>query len=161
MANSPGITRQFMVDMLKGIHALGTTVVRGATTKDTFKIALFYNSASLSPATTATYSAADGEIPNTGDYTAGGKTLDNTVDPAWSSTGGNAAIWTPSGSPSWTGVTINGGGTVGSDAAEIYNSTQGNKVVAILTYGNQQITGGNFQLTMPTNDAATALIRFS
>jgi hypothetical protein len=166
MSNSPGVTRQFMVDMLKGIHALGTTVVRAATTKDTFKCALFMASSSLSPSTTATYAAADGEYGyssgsytggTVGDYAAGGYTLSNTVDPAWSTTNGSAAIWTP-GSPSWSGVTI---ASPGVDAAEIYNSTQSNKVVAVITFGAQQITGGNFQLTMPTNDAASALIRFN
>ncbi len=71
-ANSQAICTSFKVELLNGIHALGTTVVRGGTGADTFKAALFLASASIGAGTTA-YSAT-GEVSGT-NYTAGGVTL--------------------------------------------------------------------------------------
>jgi hypothetical protein len=33
--------------------------------------------------------------------------------------------------------------------------------VALYTFGNQTVTAGNFSLTMPTNDSASALLRIA
>jgi hypothetical protein len=79
VANSQAVCTSFKVEILNGIHAFGTTVTRGATTKDTFKAALFLASASLGAATTA-YSAT-GEVSGT-NYTAGGVTVTNANAPA-------------------------------------------------------------------------------
>ena len=53
MAISQAMCTSFKVELLDGIHAFGTTVVRGSTTADTFKMALYTSSASLDAATTA------------------------------------------------------------------------------------------------------------
>ena len=86
MAISQAMCTSFKVEILDGIHAFGTTVVRAATTADTFKIALYTSSATLSAATTA-YTTSN-EVPSTGNYTAGGNTL--TVSQVPTSTGTTA-----------------------------------------------------------------------
>lgn len=52
-ANAQGMATSFKQDLLNGIHAFGTTVVRAGTTADTFKAALFLVNQSMGPATTA------------------------------------------------------------------------------------------------------------
>ena len=68
---------------------------------------------------------------------------------------GHVVFWTPSASLTYTGVTL----TTAFDAVLMYNSTQGDKAVAVYTFGSQTVTAGNFILTMPTNDSSTALLR--
>ena len=72
MAISQAMATSFKVDILNGVHAFGTTVTRGSTAADTFKIALYTSSASLDATTTA-YSVTN-EVSGTG-YSAGGNTL--------------------------------------------------------------------------------------
>ena len=151
MANSAAIATSFKVELLKGIHALGTTVIRAGTTKDTLKAALYLASASLGAAT-ATYSVT-GEVSGT-NYTAGGVTATNANEPAST---GTTAYWTPSASFAWTTVTL----ATAFDACLIYNSTQGDKAIGVYTFGSQTVTAGNFTLTMPTNDATTGLLRLA
>lgn len=151
MANSQAICTSFKVELLKGIHALGTTVARGGTTKDTIKAALFLASASLGAGTT-TYSAT-GEVSGT-NYTAGGVTVTNGTEPTNTST---TAHWTPSGSIVYTTVTL----STAFDAVLLYNSSQGDKAIAVYTFGSQTITAGTFTLTMPTNDGTTGLLRLA
>jgi hypothetical protein len=151
MANTAAICTSFKVELMNGIHALGTTVTRGATTKDTLKAALFLASATLGAATAA-YSTT-GEVTGT-NYTAGGVTVTNANAPAST---GTTAYWTPSASFSWTTVTL----STAFDCCLIYNSTQGDKSIAVFTFGSQTVTAGNFTLTQPTNDATTGLIRIA
>ena len=151
MANSQAICTSFKVELLKGQHALGTTVVRGATTKDTIKAALFLASASLGAATTA-YSTT-GEVTGT-NYTAGGVTVTNGTEPTNTST---TAHWTPSASIVYTTVTL----STAFDAVLLYNSSQSDKAIAVYTFGSQTITAGTFTLTMPTNDGTTGLLRLA
>lgn len=126
-------------------------MVRGATTADTFKAALYLASATYNAGTTA-YSAT-GEVSGT-NYTAGGVTVTNATPP---STSGTTAFWTPSASFSWSNVTL----STAFDAVLIYNSTQSNKAVSVHTFGSQTVTAGNFTLTMPTNDATNGLVRIA
>lgn len=151
MANTQAICTSFKVELLNGIHALGTSVVRAGTTADTLKAALYLASATLNASTTAYTST--GEVTGTG-YTAGGVTVTNGNTPASS---GTTAYWTPSASFSWTGVTL----PTAFDAVLIYNSTQSNKAIGVYTFGSQTVTAGNFTLTMPTNDASTGLLRLA
>lgn len=151
MANTQAMCTSFKVELLNGIHAFGTTVVRGATTKDTFKAALFLASATKDASTTA-YNTT-GEVSGT-NYTAGGVTVTNATAP---NSSGTTAFWTPSASFAWTTVTL----STAFDAVQIYNSTQSDKSVSIHTFGSQTVTAGDFTLTMPTNDATTGLIRLA
>lgn len=149
-ANSQAIATSFKVEMLNGIHALGTTVARGGTGADVFKAALFLASASIGAATTA-YSST-GEVTGTG-YSAGGITF------TWTAPGssGTTSFTTPSASLVFSGVTL----STSFDCVLLYNSSQSNKAVSAHTFGSQTVTAGTFTLTMPTNDATTGLIRFA
>jgi len=151
MANTQAICTSFKTELLNGIHAFGTTVVRGATTKDSFKAALFLASATKN-ATTTVYDTT-GEVTGTG-YTAGGIAVTNGNAP---SATGTTAFWTPSTSLVFSAVTL----TTAFDAVLLYNSTQGDKAVSVHTFGAQTITAGTFTLTMPTNDSSNALIRIA
>ena len=149
MANSQAMCTSFKTEILSGIHALGTSVVRAATTADTLKAALYLASASQGAGTTAY--AVTGEVSGT-NYSAGGVTVTNATAPTST---GTTAYWTPSASFSWTNVTL----STSFDCALVYNSTQGKKAISVHTFGAQTVTAGNFTLTMPTNDATNALVR--
>jgi hypothetical protein len=144
----------FKVEILNGIHALGTSVVRAGTTADSFKAALYLASASVGPGSTA-YTAT-GEVSGSG-YVAGG--VDLTGSPDWiaPSSTGTTAFSTPTASIVYTTVTL----STAFDAVMLYNSTQGNKAVSVHTFGSQTVTSGTFTLTMPTNDATTGLLRIA
>jgi hypothetical protein len=151
MANSQAVCTSFKVELMKGIHALGTTVTRGATTKDTIKAALFLASASRGAGDTV-YNTT-GEVSGT-NYTAGGVNVTNGTEPTNTST---TAHWTPSNSIAYNTVTL----STAFDAVLLYNSTQGDKAIAVYTFGSQTITAGTFTLTMPTNDGTTGLLRLA
>lgn len=151
MANTQAICNSFKNEILNGIHAFGTTVARGSTTKDSFKAALYLASATVNSGTTA-YSATN-EVSGTG-YTAGGVAVTNANAPALD---GSTAHWTPSASFAWTGVTL----ATAFNCCLIYNSTQSNKAVAAYTFGSTTVSGGNFSLTMPIDDGTTGLLRLA
>jgi hypothetical protein len=149
--NTAAVCTSFKVDLLNGIHAFGTTVVRAGTGADSFKAALFLATGALGAGTTA-YSTTS-EVSGTG-YTAGGVAVTNGTAPTSS---GTTAYWTPSANFSWTTFTSSGS----FDTCLLYNSTQSNKAVAVYTFGAQSVTAGNFTLTMPTNAAGSALLQLA
>jgi hypothetical protein len=155
-ANTQAMCSSFKSEVLLGYHQFGaaTLTSRGSLTsptKDTIKAALYLASASRGAGDTVYNST--GEVSGTG-YSAGGVTVTNGTDP---STSGTTGIWTPSASIVYTTVTL----TTAFDAVLLYNSTQGNKAISVHTFGSQTVTSGTFTLTMPTNDASNALIRFA
>ena len=141
----------FKGDLLPGIHNFGTGVVRASTAADTFKAALYLDSATINASTTA-YTAT-GEVSGSG-YTAGGVTVTFGTAP---STSGTTAFVTPSASITYAAVTL----ATAFDCVLIYNSSQSDKAVSVHTFGSQTVTAGTFTLTMPTNDASTGLIRLA
>lgn len=147
MANTQAVCSSFKGEQLNGIHAFGASVVRAATTADTFKAALYLSAATVNATTTAY--AVTNEVTGAG-YTAGGVTF------AWAAPAvtGTTAFTTPTASFSWTGLTAGP-----FDAVLLYNSTQTNRAVSVHTFGSQTVTASNFSLTMPTNDASTGLLR--
>lgn len=151
MANTQAMCTSFKREILSGIHALGTSVVRAGTGADALKAALYLASATINAATTV-YGTA-GEVTGT-NYAAGGVAVTNATPPSDS---GTTAFWTPSASIAYANVTL----SVAFDAVLIYNATQGNKAVSVHTFGSQTVTAGNFTLTMPANDAANALLRIA
>jgi hypothetical protein len=154
VANSQAICTSFKVELMKGIHALGTSVVRAGTTKDTIKAALVEASGTVGAATTNLSDiTGSSEVEGT-NYTAGGVTVTNGTEPTNTST---TAHWTPSASIVYTTVTL----ATAFDAVLIYNSTQSDKAIAVYTFGSQTITAGTFTLTMPTNDGTTGLLRLA
>tara|TARA_R110000796_G_scaffold22846_10_gene65839 strand:- start:13313 stop:13765 length:453 start_codon:yes stop_codon:yes gene_type:complete len=139
----------FKKELLYGAHDFD------ASSGDTFKIALYTSSATLTAATTA-YSATD-ESSGTG-YTAGGGTL-TTVDPTAS---GTTAL-TDFADETWSSATITARGAL------IYNTTPNttsialtNPAVIVLDFGADKIaTAGDFTVVFPTADASNAIIRIA
>ena len=131
-------TTSFKAQLYQGIHDLTTDVI---------KIALYTANANLNEDTTV-YSSTD-EVPNTGTYFAGGAQL---TPITVSSSGYTAFVGFPN--ISWTGV-------ITARCALIYNSTQGNKSIAVLDFGSDKTSTTTFTITMPANTATAALIRSS
>jgi len=99
----------------------------------------------LNQATTV-YSSTN-EVTGTG-YVAGGVTLTGTTV---QSDGFTAFV-------NFSNVIFNA--SVTARCALIYNSSQGNKSIAVLDFGSDK-TSSNFTITMPANTASAALIRSS
>ena len=139
MAITQALCTSFKKEILEGVHELG----------DVYKIALYTSAASLDGSTTA-YSATN-EVSGTG-YSAGGATLSGI---ATGFSGATAWIdWTSD--PSWAAATITARGAL------IYNSSQGNKAVAVLDFGSDKTsTNGTFTVVLPAADASNALIRIA
>ena len=154
MANTQAIATSFKVELLNGLHAFGTSVVRGATTADSFKAALYLVTATMDA--TATAYTATGEVAGAG-YVAGGVDLTGATDWIAPSSSGTTAFSTPTASIVYTTVTL----ATAFDAVLIYNSTQANRAVSVHTFGSQTVTAGTFTLTMPTNNNTTGLIRLA
>jgi hypothetical protein len=115
---------------------------------NTFKVALYTSSASLSAATTA-YTTS-GEVTGTG-YTAGGNALTN-VDPVLSGTTGFVDF----SNISWTSATFTARGAL------IYNSTNSNKAVVVLDFGgDKDVSNGTFSISFPTPSSTAAIIRIA
>ena len=131
-------TTSFKAQLYQGIHDLTTDVI---------KIALYTANANLNEDTTV-YSSTD-EVAATGTYVAGGAQL---TPITVSSSGYTAFVGFPN--ISWTG-------TITARCALIYNSTQGNKSIAVLDFGSDKTSAVTFTITMPANTATAALIRSS
>lgn len=117
---------------------------------NTYKLALYSSSATLSNATT-TYSNVNEVTGSTG-YTEGGNTLSVTVAPTST---GNVAYLSFANS-SWTSATITAAGAL------IYNNSYGNAAVAVLSFGGDKTsTAGTFSVIFPTADANNAIIRIA
>ena len=150
MAITQAMATSFKVEILDGVHNFGVGVVRGSTAADVFKIALYTSSATLSATTTA-YTTSN-EVATAGGYTAGGNTLTISQVPTSTTT----TAWLDFTDSTWTAATITANG------AMIYNSTQGNKCVAILAFGGDKTsTAGDFTIIFPTADSTSAIIRIA
>ena len=151
MAITQAMTTSFKVEILDGIHNFGTGVIRASTAADTFKIALYTSSATLSASTTA-YTTTD-EVSSSGtNYSAGGKTLTISQAPTYTST----TAWLDFDDVTWDSATITAKGAL------IYNATQGNKAVAVLAFGGDKTsTAGNFTIQFPAATSTTAILRIA
>jgi hypothetical protein len=154
MANTNAICTSFKQEILSGLHALSTSVIRAATTPDSFKAALYLVSATTNAANTV-YTVT-GEVTHAS-YTAGGVDLTGAQDWVAPAINGTTVYTTPTASIVYTTVTL----ATAFDAVMIYNSTQGNKAVGVFTFGSTTITAGTLTLTMPTNDQTTGLLRLA
>ena len=153
MPNTQAFCTQAKADLMNGLHALGASVIRAATTKDAYKGALYLITATRN-ATDTVYNAT-GELAATGNYAAGGNAFTTATGPAVS---GTTAFFTPSASIVWTNLTSSGA----FDAILVYNDTSATKLaLSVHTFGSQSVTAGTFTLTMPVNDATTGLIRIA
>ena len=118
---------------------------------DTFKLALYTSSATLSAATTA-YSATN-EVGNSGTYSAGGLTL-----VANSANLSGTTAYVDFADVSATSATITARGAL------IYNTTPThtytNPACFVLDFGSDVTsTSGTFTITFPTPDATNAIYR--
>lgn len=112
---------------------------------DTFKMALYTNSATLD-ADTAAYTTT-GEVTDVG-YSAGGNTLTPTVG----SSGGISFVTFAN--TSWSGaITARG--------ALIYKSGGGNPAVCVLDFGSDKTSAGTFTVEFPSATNTSAIIRIS
>jgi hypothetical protein len=134
----------FKVELMRAVHNFTTG------TGNTFKLALYDNSASFTAATTA-YTASN-EVANSGTYAAGGGALTN-VTPTSSGT----TAFTDFADLSFTSATITAYGAL------IYNDTAaGDPSVCVLDFGGAKTsTSGTFTIIFPTADATSALIRIA
>ena len=113
---------------------------------DTFRLALYTNSAALDQLTTA-YTSVD--EASGGNYVAGGSVVAATVSTALSTTG--SIIYVSFSSPAWTGaITARG--------ALIYKAGA-NGAVCVLDFGSDKISTSTFVVTMPADTSTSALIR--
>ncbi len=134
----------FKVELMKAVHNFTTS------TGNTFKLAMYDNSASFTAATTA-YTVTN-EVANSGTYSAGGGTLTN-VTPTSSGT----TAFTDFADLSFTSATITAFGAL------IYNdSAAGDPTVCVLDFGGSKTsTSGTFTIVFPTADASNAIIRIA
>ena len=115
---------------------------------DTFKLALYTSSATMSAATTA-YTTTN-EVSGT-NYTAKGGTLTR-VNPT---TSGTTAF------TDFADLTF-GTATVTARGCMIYNDTNGDKSVASIDFGGDKTsTAGDFTIVFPAAAASTAIIRIA
>jgi hypothetical protein len=134
----------FKVELMRAVHNFTTS------TGNTFKLALYDNTAAFTAATTA-YTSSN-EVANSGTYAAGGGALTN-VTPTSSGT----TAFTDFADLSFTTATITAYG------AMIYNdSAAGDPSVCILDFGGAKTsTAGTFTIVFPTADATNAIIRIA
>lgn len=140
MAIIQTLTTSFKVELPQALHNFTTG------TGDVFKMALYTANANLGADTTA-YTTA-GEVSGT-NYTAGGIILTN-VTPTFS---GTTAYWTFA-DATFTNVTLTTNGAL------IYNSTNGNRSVCVLNFGqNITKTAANLTVVFPPASATDAILR--
>ena len=150
MAISQAMCTSFKTELMTATHDFTNG------TGNTFKIALFRDTASIVGtygATTTNYSEVTGnsdEASGTG-YTAGGNTLTN-VTPTSSGT----TAYTDFADTTWASSTITASGAL------IYNSSASGASVAVLDFGSDKTsTAGDFTIIFPTDDASNAIIRIA
>lgn len=144
MAITQSMCTSFKVGILDGDFDFGTG------TAQTFKIALYTSSATLSAATTA-YTTSN-EVSGTG-YSAGGQTL--TISQVPTSSGTTAFI--DFSDVTWSNATITARGAL----IYLANGTT-NPSVAVLDFGGDKTsTAGNFTIQFPTADASNAILRIA
>jgi hypothetical protein len=153
MAITQAICNVFKTDILKGVHNFT------ASTGDTYNLALFTSSATLSASTT-TYSApadpaadptSTNEISTTGtNYSAGGEALTN-ITPALD--GSTAQM--DFDDLTFSGVTLTARGAL------IYKDT-GDQAVMVLNFGGDKTaTAGDFTIQFPDPTGSTAIIEIA
>ena len=131
------LTSSFKQELLKGVHDLDN---------DVFYVALYTANANLD-STTTVYTTT-GESSGTG-YTAGGQELVN----LGASLSGTIAY------ASWENA-VWPGAVISASGALVYNSSKGNKSVAVLNFGGNYTWDGSEPVTVvfPANTSTTAVI---
>jgi len=154
MAITSAICNSFKQEILVGTHNFT------ASSGNSFKIALFTSSATLSKSTTAYTAPSDGsasptnthEVSSTSTgYTTGGNALTSTT-PALS--GDTACVKFADTSISSASFTARG--------CLIYNSSQSNKAVCAVNFGaDKTVTSGTFTIQFPAQTAGNAIVQIA
>ena len=135
-----GLTNSFKQDMLQA----GQDIVT-----DTLKMALYTAFSDIGPLTTV-YTPTN-EVPTGGGYAAGGVVVTGATLSTDTQTG---TVYVNFNNVSWPGANFTARGAL------IYNTSQGDKSVAVLDFGSDKIFSSTSNtVTMPANTATTALIR--
>ena len=145
MAISTTVTNSFKQEVFKAIYNFDQSG-----SPDTFKLALYTNAASLGASTTA-YTTSN-EVTGT-NYTAGGATL--TLKIGTPTLDGTTAV-VDFDDLTFTNVTVTARGSL------IYNSSDSNKSVAVIDFGEDiSVTAGNLTVNFPSSGASNSIIRVS
>jgi len=136
------ITSSFKRELLAGDHDI-------AASGDTLKLTLYTDSSVIGPGL-ASYTTS-GEVGNSGDYTAGGKTLAGQT----TSLSGTTAI------ADFTDLSYLTA-TISAMGALIYNSSKTNKSIAVLDFSTVKTsTAGTFTIQFPNYTDTLAIIRLA
>lgn len=137
MAIATAVCVSYKQEVLEGVH----------TSEDTYKIALFTDTATLT-SLTETYSSTN-EVANGNGYTTGGLTLTGFVTGSTTS-----AAYLTFADAQWPNSSITARGCL------IYNASKDNRAVIVCDFGENVVSvNGTFTLDMPTG-AAGGLARF-
>jgi hypothetical protein len=148
MTISQTAATSFKVELLQALHNFGPT------SPNTFKIALYTAAATLN-ADTLIYTSSD-EVVGAG-YVAGGNILNIVVPP----TSGNNTLGIPTAYVSFAASTWQAASFT-TRGALIYNSTNGNRAVAVLDFGaDKTVVNDTFQVIFPTASANSAIVRIN
>ena len=136
------LTTSFKVGLLLGEFSFASAVLTR------YKIALYSSTANLNADTTV-YTTT-GEITGTG-YVAGGKYITPTI-----ATSSGTTAYVSFSDTSWTGASFTAAGAL------IYDTTQANASIAVLSFGGNKTPGnGTFTIQFPANTSTTAIIRIA
>ena len=137
------ICSSFKKELMQALHNFNaSTEIRAG---DTFKVALYDNTATLNASTTV-YTTT-GEVTGT-NYTAGGDSLTN-ITPTTSGTAGAGDFE----DYTFSNVTLTARGAL------VYNSTNGNRAVMVLDFGgNKTKTADDLDITFPSPDSVNAIL---
>lgn len=140
MAIQQGLTNSFKQDMLQA----GQNIIT-----DTLYMALYTAFSDIGPLTTV-YTATN-EVPTGNGYAAGGVEVTGAMLSTDTRTG---TVYVNFDDVSWPNANFTARGAL------IYNTSQGDKSVAVLDFGSDKnFTATSNTVTMPANTATTALIR--
>jgi hypothetical protein len=143
-------TTSFKVELLQALHNFGPT------SPNVFKIALYTAAATLNADTLVYTSGGSNEVVGAG-YVEGGNILVIAVSP----TSGNNTLGIPTAFVSFAASTWQAASFT-TRGALIYNSTNGNRSVAVLDFGaDKTVVNDTFQVIFPTASANSAIVRIN
>ena len=145
MAITTAMCNSFKQELLGGVHDLDTNIIKIALI--TSGMTGTYNTSTTSY-TDVTGNSDEAVGTN---YTNGGNTFAN---PVISLSGSTAII--DFDDTTWSNATISADGCI------IYNSSQGNRAIAVIDFGGTKTsTNGNFTIELPSANAANAILRIA
>lgn len=144
----------FEQEILEAIHNLTQT------SGDTFAMALIKPSpaGTFGRGTTNYSNLGSDEVTGTG-YTAGGFawTASQNVTPAVQGDSNSTVTASWSANPTW-----GPNASIAAAGALIYNTSKGNRAVAVFSFGGtQQVVGGTLVVQLPTNNYQNAIVRLT